>query len=136
MIKKIALATLITASLSSCASVGEDIYSASYLRTNIIENRTTKSEIRSIYGVPDEQFTNSGSTSSWVYRKRDRYKVFDSVSDLVPGANGVLNTIGIARNNAETVTTLSNRATGNTDASGNTLSFSFENDVVVRWDLN
>lgn len=137
MIKKIILLAMMATTIASCASVGEDKYSEKYIRSYVIENKTTKSEIQSIYGTPDEQFAGSNTGSSWVYRKRDGYKSLDSLSSFIPGAGSVLSSVGIAQNNAEAITSISNKASGNAELSGNVLSFSFDaKNVVISWELH
>ncbi|MBP5059227.1 hypothetical protein [Pseudomonas chlororaphis] len=103
----------------------------------MVENKTTKQEIQLIYGAPDEQFTGSNTGSSWVYRKRDGFKTLGSISGYMPGASSVLSSVGIVQNNAEAISRVSNKASGNAELSGNVLSFSFDaKNVVTSWELH
>ncbi|MDS7927924.1 hypothetical protein RMB13_00200 [Acinetobacter sp. V102_4] len=137
---KIILCVIFSIILASCSSLGtslgENKYSAAYINSHVIKNKTTKSEIQSIYGVPDEQYTGSNS-SSWTYRKSDRIRSFSSsISGYIPGADNVLNTIGIAQNNAEDLSKASKKVSGSVDHSGNALTFEFNSkDVVADWNL-
>lgn len=137
MFKKIIVLSIMSAFIVSCSSVREDKYSEKYIKSHVFENKTTKSEIQALYGVPDEQFGSSNIGSSWVYRKGDGYQSLTSLSDLIPGASSVMSSVGIARNNVSAVTDASNKISGNTALSGNVLSFSFdEKNKVTSWDLH
>ncbi|PKH26631.1 hypothetical protein CIG19_02215 [Enterobacterales bacterium CwR94] len=137
MIKKIILSAVMATALVSCASVGEDKYSEKYIRAHVIENKTTKAEIQSIYGAPDEQSTGSGKGAAWTYRKNDRLKSLTTLSGYIPGAESVMTSVGIAASSANQISSASNKVAGNTALTGNTLSFSFnEQNVVEQWNLS
>lgn len=128
---------MITIAITSCASSGQDKFSEKFVRTHIIQNKTTKSEVQAIYGAPDEQFTSSNIGSSWVYRKSGSYNSLSSLASYIPGADSMVSAVGIAQNNADTISNASNKVSGNAELSGSVLSFSFnDKNVVTSWDLH
>lgn len=118
--------------------MGENKYSDSYIKSHITENKTTKAEVQALYGVPDSQSTTADSTT-WYYRKGGGYDTLTTITNYIPGAGAVSGAIGMAssaQSNADDLQDASNKMTGNSAHSGNSLRFSFnEKGVVTDWHL-
>lgn len=125
-------------SISSCTSFGEDKYSASYIKANVIENKTTKAEIQSIYGVPDEQST-SGNSTVWYYRKGSGYNTLSTFASYVPGGSsisGAIEAVKGTEKQADTLTKASNKVLGDSEHRSDYLSIDFnEKGIVTSWHL-
>ena len=138
MNKKMIFTCVFLIFLSGCSSMGEDKYSDSYIKSHVTENKTTKAEVQALYGVPDEQSTTASSTT-WYYRKGGSYGALSTIANYIPGAGAVSGAIGMAgsaQSDADNLQKASNKMTGNSAHSDNSLRFSFnERGVVTDWHL-
>ncbi|WP_058910049.1 hypothetical protein [Entomohabitans teleogrylli] len=126
--------------LVGCSSVGgEDKFSASYLRANIIVNKTTQAEVQRLYGVPDKQDTHSSGSNSWTYFKKNNLNLAGQIASYIPGASslsGAISSVQAASSAADTASSASAKVTGDTEHRGDYLRFDFnEQKVVTHWYL-
>lgn len=127
--------------LAGCSSMGEDKFSARYVKAHIVNNKTTQAEVKALYGAPYDQSTYDDGSSRWYYKKGEG-GALDAAVDIisyVPGASAVMGTIHTAQyadNAATNVTAASDKLSGNTEHSGKSLSVRFnENKIVTSWSL-
>jgi outer membrane protein assembly factor BamE (lipoprotein component of BamABCDE complex) len=67
----VAAAALLTAALAGCASGGNDVLrsqDANAVDQNIIDGKTTRSEVQRIYGPPNATSFANAQTDIWIYR--------------------------------------------------------------------
>lgn len=127
--------------LSGCSSMGgEDKFSNTYVDSHIIKGKTTKTEVQSLYGVPDENSKNSSDTT-WVYRKNSGLSSVQGLAGYIPGANAVSSALGMANTAGEASSSASkmmDKSNGSTEIHGTRLYITFNNtnNIVNYWGLN
>lgn len=126
--------------LAGCSSTsGEDKFSADYMRTHVIPHQTTQAQVQQLYGVPDDQDSNSEGESTWIYDKGGNLSSASSLAGYIPGAGAISSALGMASSASsasDAASTASNKMSNNTAHHGNTLFISFDkNKVVSRWHM-
>ncbi|WP_158783472.1 lipoprotein [Pantoea sp. BAV 3049] len=138
--KKILCTVLAVLVLSGCSSTGsEDKFSASYLNSHVVENKTTQAEVQSLYGVPDDQTVHSDGTAYWYYDKNGTLNTASGLAGYIPGAGAISSALGMA-NTANSASSAASKASGkmsgNTEYHGDRLQISFDKNKIVRsWSL-
>ena len=120
--------------LAGCSSMGEDKFSASYVKAHIIPKQTTKAQVQAIYGVPDEQNIHSSGNMSWEYEVRGNLSTASSIVGYIPGASAVSSALGMANkasNASDSATKASAKMSGNSEYHANRLYINFDGTGVV-----
>ncbi|OMQ25569.1 hypothetical protein [Serratia oryzae] len=121
--------------LVGCSSMGEDKFSASYVKAHVIAKQTTKAQVQAIYGVPDDQTVRSDGTVSWEYEVRGNLSTASSIVGYIPGANAVSSALGMANtasNASDSATKASAKMSGSTEYHANRLYIDFDSAGVVK----
>ncbi|QKJ85726.1 hypothetical protein PMPD1_0754 [Paramixta manurensis] len=96
--KKVILGLLMVLTLSACSGGmmgGEDKYSTTYIKSHIVEGKTTKSEVQGLYGVPDSN-SESAYGTTWRFNKNGDMKDASSLAGYIPGASAITSALGMA----------------------------------------
>jgi|GEM_PF-303370 len=126
--------------LSSVSSA--DKFSDSYVRAHLVERKTSKSEVVSLYGEPDSKNNYSDGEATYYYKKHSYHEDLNSLYDLantIPGASSVQNAIGTVRGKTYDVNQASNsvnKLAGNKSQSDNndSLRITFDkNGIISNW---
>lgn len=125
--------------LSGCSSKGENKFSHSYVKTHIIENKTTQAEVQAIYGTPDDQNIDEVSVT-WIYEKNGNLGTVSSLVGYIPGAGAVSSALGMANTAndiADDTKKVSGKMTGDTNYHGDILFVRFNNKkIVTSWTID
>lgn len=75
--------------LSACSNFGgnSEKFETNYVKTNLIMGKTTKEQVLTHFGNPDEKDLNSDGSETWLYRKDSGFNVLGAVSEYIPGGN-------------------------------------------------
>ena len=116
--------------LTGCStSGGEDKFSRTYV----------SSQVKALYGVPDDQSSSSNGSVTWRYYKGGNLSTASSVLGYIPGASALSSAVGMAsgaQDASNSMTKASGKLTGNTEQHSNYLSVIFDtNNIVTDWYL-
>lgn len=120
--------------LVGCSSMGEDKFSASYMKAHIIPNKTTKAEVQAIYGVPDDQDVSSDGSVVWKYEARGNLSTASSIVGYIPGAGAVSSALGMANtasNASDSAAKASAKMSGDTEHHGKRIYIDFNSKGIV-----
>ncbi|WP_110946904.1 hypothetical protein [Pseudomonas bohemica] len=134
------LCALAVTLIAGCSSMGgEDKFSATYIKSHIIPNKTTQSEVQAIYGTPDSQYTHSSGSYSWSYNKSGNLSDASRLASYIPGAGAVSSALSMtnyANGASDAVSIATGKVNGDTEHHGNNLTIWFnKNKVVDDWNL-
>ncbi|MFB4359039.1 hypothetical protein RBJ15_21805 [Pantoea sp. BS_4] len=124
--------------MSGCSSFsGEDKFSRSYVVSHIISNKTTESEVKALYGTPDDQTSRSDGSYVWRFHRDGKMDFLSKAASLIPGTSalsGAVTSATIAQNTKEDMNSVSDKVTGNSEHRSETLTIYFtSNKVVSDW---
>ncbi|MDT3409694.1 UNVERIFIED_ORG: PBP1b-binding outer membrane lipoprotein LpoB [Atlantibacter sp. SORGH_AS 304] len=121
--------------ISGCSSFsGEDKFSRSYVSAHIIANKTTESEVKALYGTPDDQSSSSDGSYVWYYDRDGKMDFLSNAVSLIPGASalsGAVTQATIAQHTKDDINSVSDKVSGNTEHRSGRLTIYFTNNKVV-----
>ncbi|MDF7788001.1 hypothetical protein P4910_21355 [Pantoea stewartii] len=136
--KKYLSIAILSLVIAGCSSIGgEDKFSRNYLNSHIIPNKTTQSEVRSLYGAPREQMAQSNGNSQWFYMKGSNTSSALGILGFIPGGAAFSQAVSVASTaNAVSNTIPSSKLHSDTDQHGDALYINFDkNNVVTSWSM-
>ncbi|KAA5939297.1 hypothetical protein F3I27_19720 [Pantoea sp. Bo_2] len=124
--------------VSGCSSFsGEDKFTRSYVSAHITPNKTTESEVKTLYGTPDRQTSHSDGSYVWSFNKDGNMSSLSKALSYIPGTSalsGTMTSATIAQNTKDDISSVSDKVTGNSEHRSDSLTIYFtKNKVVSDW---
>lgn len=95
MLRNILVVAALCLPLTACQTLqggSFDKYEASFIKENLVKGKTTKADVRRIYGEPESMNDDSYGESSWYYSDNN-YDVTGLVQSTLGSISGYLNNV-------------------------------------------